>query len=460
MTAASGLAARAPGALAPPGAISPQVLQAVIARLGHRCGLAFGAHNRGGLVQALEAAREWFRLGSAGELPALVETPEGLDWLVRTLTIGETYFFRVPEQFAFLKERVVPELVRTRAAGPVRAIRAWSAGCATGEEAYSIAIALRDALPDPDRWSLRVLGTDLNREFLERAAEARYSEWSLRGVGELERRRWFVPGPGPGLLTVRPEVRRLVQFHPANLVALEAPDAGEGAPHVDVLFCRNVFIYFEPEVAAAVVRRLVERLAPGGWAFFGPSDPLPPRIDGLEPVGGPTRVAFRRTDGAPRRARTVRAPSPVRPPPTRPAPDAEPVDVRELRRRAEAHVARGDVAQATRWGSAWVSREPDSTEALLLLATVRSTAGDADEAIALLRRALYFDPSAVLANYRLAELLAGCGRVAEARGCLTNALAQLAAMEDDATVPGSLELRAGALRDAATRRLASMRGAR
>ncbi|MBI4957707.1 MAG: protein-glutamate O-methyltransferase CheR, partial [Myxococcales bacterium] len=278
-------------------AIAEPTLERIGARLTAHCGLAFGSHNRPDLVRAVWSVVSELGLASPEHLASLVEHPSGVGPLARLvgeLTVRESYFFRLPEQFAYLRARVVPELVRQRRArgSTDRTVRAWSAGCAGGEEAYSLAIALHEAV-DPG-WNVEVLGTDINASYLDQARAADYSPWSLRGVDEVERARYFVSGDR-GTRRVREDLRRLVRFLPLNLAGAGYPEAGAGTGGLDVVFCRNVFIYFDAEVVARVTARLATCLHDVGFAFFGPSDPLPARIAGLERVSarGATMV-FRR----------------------------------------------------------------------------------------------------------------------------------------------------------------------
>jgi chemotaxis protein methyltransferase CheR len=187
--------------------------------------------------------------------------------LGRELTIGETYFFRHREQFAAFSQVALPE--RMRKPGTARELRILSAGCASGEEPYSLAVrVLSHGVPPGLRVTIR--GVDLNRVALEKAARGRYSEWSLRETDANERSRWFVAQGREFALS--PEVRQMVTFEERNLAiddkALFVPEAH------DIVFCRNVLMYFGQERAAAVVARLAHSLLPGGYLFLGHAETL------------------------------------------------------------------------------------------------------------------------------------------------------------------------------------------
>jgi chemotaxis protein methyltransferase CheR len=186
--------------------------------------------------------------------------------LGRELTVGETYFFRHREQFAAFSELALPE--RLQLGGP-REVRVLSAGCASGEEPYSIAVrVLSHGIPAGRRVSIRAV--DVNPGALEKASRARYSTWSLRETDAEERKRWFVSHGRE--YTLAPEVRRLVTFEERNLAhddpALFVPEA------YDIVFCRNVLMYFSPVRIADIVSRFARSLAPGGYLFLGHAETL------------------------------------------------------------------------------------------------------------------------------------------------------------------------------------------
>jgi chemotaxis protein methyltransferase CheR len=190
--------------------------------------------------------------------------------LAQELTVGETYFFRNHEQFRALAEIVLPE--RMRAAGEgggKKNLRLLSAGCASGEEAYSMAIVAREAVVDP-AWEIAIRAVDLNPIALAKAAQARYSSWALRETPQDIRDRWFRPDGRD--LVLEKSVRAVVSFEAANL-ASDDPALWQPAAY-DAVFCRNVLMYFAPEQMRAVIARIAQSLAPGGFLFLGHAETL------------------------------------------------------------------------------------------------------------------------------------------------------------------------------------------
>jgi chemotaxis protein methyltransferase CheR len=187
--------------------------------------------------------------------------------LARELTIGETYFFRNHEQFCALGEAVLPEL--TRGGRRSSDLRILSAGCASGEEAYSIAIVAQETAPDPSSTAM-VVAVDVNPAALEKAQRARYSSWALRETPPHASERWFHFENRDATLVET--VRKAVRFRRGNL-ALDDDDLWRPAAY-DVIFCRNVIMYFAPEAARAAVARITRSLAPGGFLFLGHAETL------------------------------------------------------------------------------------------------------------------------------------------------------------------------------------------
>lgn len=235
-----------------------------------RClGLQFDEAKTGFLAEVLQ--RRLDRVGEAADTYirrlCAANAPTECAALAREVTVGETYFFRNNEQFRALVELALPERMRANLAA--RALRLVSAGCASGEEAYSLAIALRETAGILG-WDVLVRAVDLNPAALEKAARARYSSWALRELPAETEKRWFRASGRDFLLD--PEIRAAVRFDERNLAVDDAelwrPDS------LDVVFCRNVIMYFAPEQARALVERIARALQPGGYLFLGHAETL------------------------------------------------------------------------------------------------------------------------------------------------------------------------------------------
>jgi chemotaxis protein methyltransferase CheR len=189
--------------------------------------------------------------------------------LLDEVTIPETHFFRNPPQVRALRKYVLPELLKQAAGG--KKLRIWIAGCSTGEEAYTVAILIRELLPPNVDWDIKILATDVSMRALAAASAAQYSERSFVMTDALDLSRWFVLDTTTGAWVVRDEVRDLVEFRHHNLVTDPLPFEAE---QVDLILCRNVTIYFDRETTRRLMKRLHGRLRDGGYLFLGHAETL------------------------------------------------------------------------------------------------------------------------------------------------------------------------------------------
>lgn len=183
---------------------------------------------------------------------------------------NETHFFREPRHFEFLTERVFPRWRAESDAGRrPRRVRVWSAACSTGEEPYSVAMVLLRAFP---AWELEVLASDLSTKVLERAAAGIWPLEKSKEIPDAHLKAFMLKGHGAqeGLMKAGPEIRAIVRFARVNLVG----DGWPSGPPFDLVFCRNVLIYFDRKAKIAVVERLLDRIDAGGYLFLGHAESL------------------------------------------------------------------------------------------------------------------------------------------------------------------------------------------
>ncbi|HEX8818524.1 MAG TPA: CheR family methyltransferase [Archangium sp.] len=422
------------------------------------CGMVLAPSVRRSLGTALTRAAEAQGLPKAEFLQRLLaRDTSAVEAFIGYAVIGETYFFRHPEQLR--------ELGRLAAAstGP---FLVWSAGCASGEEPYSITMALLAAGVSTDRF--RVLGTDVSGRAIARAQQATYSPWSVRRMEpELERRFLQIR---PDSVNVSPEVRTRVELRRHNLVTDPPPVAGAQA-----VFCRNVLIYFPPEVIPGVMERLVAALAPGGWLFLSPAElpfaqglgleerevegqlilrrPLPgerPPARASRP--GPLRLVtrapspLRRTQPTARVAPVSKAPASQEaalPPPPPPTAGSSLVATLE-QARAAVRDGRFDAAEEL----ARLAARELSPEAYLLLAMMAEGRGDVQGAVDSVRKALYLEPQLAVGHAMLVALYGQLGQPEESERARRNALRALEGLDDEQVLRGVEELTVGGLRRA------------
>ncbi|HNP69618.1 MAG TPA: protein-glutamate O-methyltransferase CheR [Kouleothrix sp.] len=261
-----------------------------------RCGLAYPERKRMDLMHGLNMALHASRLPDLAALYAEAEAG-GAAWeiVLAHLTIGETYFFRNQAQFDVLREQILPELLERRA--KTRALRVWSAGCATGEEPYSVAMLLGESLPDPESWQVSILATDLNPQFLARARDGLYGSWSFRDTPERLREQFFTPEHNRWRLSAG--IRNMVSFARLNLVEPGYPAILNGTYGQDIILCRNVTIYFEEATTRQIIDRFYDALFPGGWLFVGHAEPQADIYQRFEVHNFPKTILYRKPLDAP-----------------------------------------------------------------------------------------------------------------------------------------------------------------
>ncbi len=240
-----------------------------------RMGLYFPDHRRQDLIKgASNAAREmgYDHLGFfIDKLLSTEWSQQQIEHLASHLTVGETYFFRSKSDFDFIEQRVIPDLVRSRKNGE-RNLRFWSAGCCSGEEAYSMAMMLDSCLPSIRDWNVSILGTDINPTFLRRAEKGVYRDWSFRQMSPHFKAKYFEE-ISRGRYRIISRIRKMVEFKYLNLVSDSYPSISNGTNAIDVIFCRNVLIYFLPKEMGQVIRNLGRSLVAGRERLRGVPDP-------------------------------------------------------------------------------------------------------------------------------------------------------------------------------------------
>lgn len=195
-----------------------------------------------------------------------------LEHLVISITVGETYFYRDKRQMDLLQNKILPELIAKKRDQQDLSLRIWSAGCASGEEIYTIAMMLYELLPDLSEWSLSLLGTDINTTALRKALYGQYGEWSMRAIPVHIKDKFFVKHDNQYKLA--DIVREMVKFDFVNLNDNTYPSIFNGTNSQDLILCRNVLIYFDTAIISRIMQKLNESLQFKGYLLLGASDPI------------------------------------------------------------------------------------------------------------------------------------------------------------------------------------------
>jgi chemotaxis protein methyltransferase CheR len=437
---------------------------AALALLAARIEAEMGLHFTAAKVRQLEGA-----LRQIGAEKGFARQDQCVEWLLagrwdadktalcaRFLTIGETYFFREPRALD-----LVCRYARDRlAAGKAGPLRIWSAGCCTGEEPYSIAMALRQQVPQlaPDRVS--ILATDLNEAFLEFARAGEYRRWSFRRTPAPLQGAHFETIPG-GRYRIATALRAQVNFAQLNLALPVYPSPATQTDGMDIIFCRNVLMYFSRSQMKKVIARLRDCLVDGGWLVVNPSEASSELFTGFTPVFYPDAVFFHKSGpgkpaplAAPKAPHPLPVPLPVPRPeprlrekavrPARPAlaaaaprqASAPPAGLEALER-AQALVRSGEVAAALQCLRRAGEAEPLAAALHQGAALIALEHGDQALARQSLKRLLYLQPDSALAHYLYALLEHAQGRRESAVRLLESCDALLAAAGEAEPVDGA-----------------------
>jgi chemotaxis protein methyltransferase CheR len=235
-----------------------------------RTGIALSEAKRELVYGRLARRLRKLKLQSFAEYCQLVEAgePAELEEMTNAITTNLTSFFREGYHFEQLAAEALPQIESKRAA--TRRLRLWSAGCSTGEEPYSLAVVLSEAMARLGNWDVKLLATDIDSKVVATAAEGVYAAERFKGVSAERIKKWFPPAAGrPGFSAASPELKSLITFKQLNLL-----DPWPMKGPFDVIFCRNVVIYFDKATQRRLFDRMAELQEPGGWLFVGHSENL------------------------------------------------------------------------------------------------------------------------------------------------------------------------------------------
>jgi len=428
-------------------------------------------------------------------------TKSEIELLASHLTVGETYFFREEKSFDALEMTILPELIRRRRGGEKR-LRLWSAGCCTGEEPYSLAILLRRVIPDLDDWAVTLLATDINPHFLQKAKKGLYGSWSFRATPSWVKERYFQERAS-GRLQIDVKARRQVTYSYLNLAEDVYPSLLTNTNAMDVIFCRNVLMYFSAERAQRAVDHLYDCLVRGGWLIVSPSEASQTLFSRFTTVMLPGAILYQKPaagDHALTRGQVADWPPFVEPPcatmppvvvdlvpPVTIAADARsvgyvrPTDASDARAQTSVRRDATDDPETIETLVALLTQEPDRVDAMVRLARMLANGGRLLEArawgeraiaanklmpaahyllgiilqeqglptdaVASLKRALYLDPEFALAHFLLGTLMRHQGRDRDSQRHFRNALTILARYGRDEYPPESEGTTAGRLLD-------------
>jgi chemotaxis protein methyltransferase CheR len=417
-----------------------------------------------------------------------------IEILARHLTVGETFFFREKKVLHILEERILPKLIRA-CARDHRMLRIWSAGCCTGEEPYSIAMILDRLIHPSVEWNTVILATDINPAFLQKAADGTYNEWSFRAAPAWTKERYFKKKKN-GQFEISPHIRKRVTFSYLNLAEDAYPSSASSTEAMDIIFCRNVMMYFSTEAKRKIIQNFHRSLVDGGWLIVSAVEVQGSAFPQFHTRSFPEATLYQKSETPTAQVRepAYKIPASTKSPLSSasaelemhqphlpdsmgtilpngenakkklPAPNADSPRRKEKmagpqanlgrdshetsgahHRTARAHANQGQLGEAIKWCEKAIAADKLDGASHYLMATLQLESGQEENASRSLLRTLYLDPKFVLAHFALASLQLSQGRKREAARHFDNTLSLLHELPFDALLPESEGLTAGRL---------------
>ncbi len=432
---------------------------------------------------------------------------EIINAITTRLTIGETYFLRDKNFFQILQDHILRGIIK-HPKRKTKKIIFWSAGCATGEEPYSIAILVDQMRPVLKGWDITIIASDINPLALNKAKKGIYSNWSLRGTPEKIIKKYFTQTPG-NYYEIVPHIRQMVQFCQLNLMDDNYPAALNFFEGVDIILCRNVLMYFNEQARNNALKKLSRLLIENGWLITGPAESGFVNLEEFTAVRFPNALYHRK--GLPRTIIETAKPirfkregyhtRPVLPthagrrltdrkhtrrisdrkisrPPEKPKYDLYQEALNDYNQGeyaqsmkkllsivskgasnnnsflmktesmillAKSYANIGELEQARNWCEKAIESEKLNPEIYYLLSTIFQSAGDIDDSVKSLKQSIYLDHEFIMAHFTLGMLLLQKKMPAESRKSMQNALSLLELADADEILPFSEGMSAGRL---------------
>lgn len=457
------------------------LIQAFIELIQSRTGLRIQAQNAPALEQTIQARMKVLKLTQPNQYYeyliraiSLEKSHSNQEWqhFIQPLVIGESYFLRDKGQFQLLQQSILPELIyqRRQQAATHRtrpSLRLWSAGCSTGEEAYSLAMLIQQLIPDWQHWSLQIVGTDINADAIAFAKRGIYDSWSFRSMDDTTRSRYFKPFHGKWKLDE--SICSMVTFCLGNLVQDNFPNLHSSLYNMDVIVCRNVFIYFTAQSIAIVLEKFAKTLNSNGYLITGHTELHNQNLMALRIKVYPESIVYQRSEeqtsdlkpsvSFPTYVSTV-APTPVIPLPEKPisrpqkiAPPQASLEQAEqcfqkgdyagtiaiseqiIRQNpqlvtlhhlmaimAQAYLNLGAYEQAKHYAEKIAAIHTLSPAPYYLLAYIAREQKQCEQAKDLLKRIIYLEPTAIAAYLELSSIYAEEGNIEKATKMKATAL--------------------------------------
>lgn len=396
---------------------------------------------------------------------------EDLKNLVTFLTIGETYFFRDKKLFDIMRQKILPDIINERKSSS-KSLRIWSSGCSSGEEAYSIAILLKELIPDYETWKIEIIATDINHSSLSKAKEGIYSEWSFRGVALSIKNKYFIKMDDMRY-KLKDDILKLVKFSTLNLADSTYIFNGKIMKNIDIVFCRNVLIYFSKEQTNKIINRFYNSIMNGGWLIVAPTESLFVNDTSFEPLNLNGVFLYNKNikknnivksfdydliDNNIIEKKMViqneRITQPVNLEVSneiiiknkKELPNEYAMNAEEFEIISRSFANEGKLEEAIRWCEKAILVDKINPLYYYLLASIQQEQGNISEAVMSLKKSIYLDSNFIMAYFDLGNLNLRQERYKQAFKEFENARALLDNFDDEYIIPYSEEMTVGGLK--------------
>jgi chemotaxis protein methyltransferase CheR len=367
--------------------------------------------------------------------------------LIILLTTGESYFFRDKGHFYLLQHIILPELIKTK--GDHHTLRIWSAGCSTGEEPYSIAVLIDRFFPDLREWEVHILGTDINEDSLGKARRGNYTDWSFRKMDEDIQHQYF--SRNKDVWGIDGRIKRMVTFRQGNLIEDDFSSRNAEISNMDIILCRNVFIYFKSDAVSGVINQCIPILNEGGYLITGHGELYGNDFPCMQKMLFPEAVIYRKNSGYKKEAsefkkKTVIAhPAVSLPKAKKSSPETvgkrkgvveggRSDDFDRVLSGARIYANSGDYEKAETACRLAIKGDPLSAEPYFLLAHIAEAKGDDEEANKCLKKVIYLDPACIAAYLEISGLYEKENDLPRAKKMRITAMELLRSQPSQATV--------------------------
>lgn len=451
--------------------ISNETLQIISNEVRQKFGLHFPEYRFKDLVRGLINAGNLKGIDLNSYIKLFVSkllSTDDLDELGNCLTVGETYFFRDKKLFEVLRKNVIPNIIHSKRDS--KKITIWSSGCSTGEEAYSIAILMKELLVDFSSWNINIIATDINLNSLRKAKQATYGEWSFRENDDTFKKRYF-DMLEPKQYKLKDEIKKNVTFSYLNLVSEVYAIDSKLLQDVDILFCRNVLMYFNEEQVKKIVSRYYHIINNKGWLIVAPSESLflnktefiPYSINGVFLYGKAGERKFESLGSEDKKYNNLNfdiinreevnlitkkkvyhtSKANFNTESVQPVVNDQEVDYEELCREK---ANQGNLQEALTICEKAISQNKVNPRYYYLFASIEQELGNIEDAVDALRKTIYLDSNFVMAYFDLGNLLLKLGKNREAFKSFDNVNMLLQEFKEEQSIPNAEAVTAGMLK--------------